>query len=114
TIGDYGICSGKLGKHAQLDVEFSRQPNIVRIKKRDKLTSRQLRAGVSRGARTATLLEPQHANLRSESSVQERNRFVSRSIVDHNDFYFSDALLQRAGHRLANDRRAVPGGNDDG
>src|SRR5215213_5042736 len=59
TIGNYNLGSRKTRKHFELSLEFPRQPNIVRIQKRDEVSARQTRTGVPRPAHSTLVLKPQ-------------------------------------------------------
>jgi hypothetical protein len=60
TVGNYNLRFRKTRKHFELGIELSQQPNIVRIEKPDKLTTRQTSARIPRAAWSTAILKSQY------------------------------------------------------
>ena len=76
TVRNHHLGFRKTRKHLELGIEFSRQPNIVRIEKRDKLTKRQSRTRIPRPSWSTTVLESQQTYAIAKLAFEQLNSRV--------------------------------------
>jgi hypothetical protein len=107
TVANHHL-SLKTRKQFELGVEFSRQPNIIRVEKRDKLTTRQTRTRIPRSARPASMFESQQTYAIAKFALEQLGRRIGGRIVNHDHLDFTFALRERAMDCVAHQLGTVP------